>query len=177
MSLLEIVLTEYAPEDRVFLEQWWENADVLRFVHELKHQLIDRERGDLSGEMRVVGPKLRWMARDASSGTAVGFVSVEIIGQSGPRGKAGPVMPPFHGGVNIVVDPMRQCSGIGAATLKALFDLPQLADVVKLSGTVDATNAASLGMLRKLGLTPDGPAVKGMYPFTVPGPAASQSGT
>ncbi|NKY26902.1 hypothetical protein [Nocardia gamkensis] len=53
MSLFEIVLTEYVPEDRVFLEQWWENADVLHFVHELKHQLIDRERGELAGEMRV----------------------------------------------------------------------------------------------------------------------------
>ncbi|NKY56177.1 GNAT family N-acetyltransferase [Nocardia flavorosea] len=73
--------------------------------------------------------------------------------------------------MNIVIDPLRQEKGLGSAALKAVFDHPELADVVTLGGSVDVRNTASLGMLRKLGYVPSGPAVQGMIPFTIPGPA------
>ncbi|MBF6352040.1 hypothetical protein IU448_23930 [Nocardia flavorosea] len=93
------------------------------------------------------------MASDAHTRKPVGYVSVQVSGQGGPEGKASPVGPPFHGGVNIVVDPLAKRGGYGTAIIRALFDEPALADVETLGGAVDATNTGSLGMLRKLGVT------------------------
>jgi L-amino acid N-acyltransferase YncA len=78
---------------------------------------------------------------------------VQVTGQGGPEGKASPVVPPFRGGVNIVVDPHERRGGFGTAIIRALFEQPALADVETLGGAVDATNDGSLGMLRKLGVT------------------------
>ncbi|MGV9546200.1 GNAT family N-acetyltransferase [Nocardia beijingensis] len=180
MQLPEIVLTAYAPEDEAVLLLWWEDEEVLHYVGELAKQLRDVELGtETSPGRRIARPTLRWMARDPYTGTAVGYVSVQVTGQSGPDGKLSPVGPPYHGGVNIVVDPQRQCGGIGTAMLLALLEQSLLADVAMLAGSVDARNAGSLGMLRKLGVT----AVttekrrngKTFHSFTIPGPATRQN--
>lgn len=146
MSLPEIVLTEYAQEDKEILELWWKNADVLHFVHDLEKQEQGSMLGSKVAERRYIArPMMRLMVRDRRTDIPVGYVSVQVSGESWSRREEDPVLPPFHGGVNIVVDPERQCGGIGAATLEALLRLPQLADVVTLSGSVDATNTASRG--------------------------------
>ncbi|MET8778972.1 GNAT family protein [Nocardia sp. NPDC004654] len=178
MTLPEIVLTEYTPSDLPTLQQWWKDKDVLEYVHELEHQLEGDTPGSKVGAGKYIARRnVRFMVRDAVTGAAVGFICVQVTGASWTEREGEPVMPPFHGGVNIVIDPLRQHGGIGPAALKALFDHPKLENLVTLGGAVDAANKASLGMLRKLGYVPSGPAVKGMVPFTVPGPAARRSST
>ncbi|MEU1523959.1 GNAT family protein [Nocardia rhamnosiphila] len=175
MTLPEIVLTEYTSNDLPTLRQWWSDEDVLKYVHDLEHQLRRGTPGSKVGSGKYIArPLVRYMVRDAVSGVAVGFVSVQVTGSWSER-EGDPVMPPFHGGVNIVIDPVRQARGLGSAALKAVFDHPELAELVTLGGSVDARNAESLGMLRKLGYVPYGPIVKGMIPFTIPGPAAQRS--
>ncbi|MDE1674331.1 hypothetical protein PWJ90_32430 [Nocardia gipuzkoensis] len=83
--------------------------------------------------------------------------------------------------MNIVVDPQQHGRGIGTAMLLALLEQPLLADVATLGGSVDVTNAGSLGMLRKLGATAvttekrrDGTT---FHPFTIPRPGNSAEPT
>ncbi|MEV0685218.1 GNAT family protein [Nocardia sp. NPDC050378] len=174
MTLPEIALTEYTSRDMPTLRRWWEDEDVLKYVHDLEHQLSPGALGSKVGTGKYLArPLVRYMVRDAA-GVAVGFVSVQVTGSWTER-EDDPVMPPFHAGVNIVIDPLQQTKGFGSAALEAVFDRPELADVVTLGGSVDSRNEESLGMLRKLGFVPAGPARNGMIPFTAPGPAAPSS--
>jgi GNAT superfamily N-acetyltransferase len=159
---------------------WWEDEGVLHYVGELAKQLRDVELGtEMSPGRRIARPTRRWMARDPYTGTAVGYVAVQVTGQSGPEGKLSPVCPPYHGGVNLVVDPQRHRGGIGTTMLLALFEQPLLADVATLVGAVDATNASSLGMLRKLGATlvttEERRNGTTFHSFTIPGPATRRN--
>ncbi|MFI2335453.1 GNAT family N-acetyltransferase [Nocardia rhamnosiphila] len=160
MALPEIELTEYTSSDLPMLRQWWEDEDVLKYVHDLDHQMRPGRPGSKVGSGKYLArPLLRYMVRDAA-GVAVGFVSVQVTGSWTER-EDDPVMPPFHGGVNIVIDPLRQEKGLGSAALKAVFDHPELADLVTLGGSVDVRNQESLGMLRKLGYVQSGPRGEG----------------
>ena len=175
MQLPSFVLTEYTSQDEHILRLWGKDDRVLRFAHALEGQLQDSQVGFLmpSGR-RVARPTLRWIGRDRHSDAAVGYISVQITGKSGPGGQASPVGPPFYGGVNIVVDPQRHGMGIGPAMLTALFDQRLLADIAELGGTVAPENDHSLGMLRKLGITAKAAGNPGErhHCFTIPGPAA-----
>ncbi|MCP2298367.1 Protein N-acetyltransferase, RimJ/RimL family [Nocardia amikacinitolerans] len=158
MQLPAVVLTAYETKDKTALELWWEDKTVVDYLGALEKQLKewwDKTEADpvRNPGRRVAGPLLRWMAIDPNTGNPVGFVCVQVTGQGGPEGKASPVGPPFHGGVNIVVDPQERRGGFGTAIVRALFEQPALADVETLGGAVDATNTGSLGMLRKLGVT------------------------
>lgn len=152
LELIEYTHTKH----RAVLEQWWENENVVKFVGPLDKQLTDmQEKTETDPERgrRIHRPTLRWLAEDLNTSRLVGYVSVQVSGQGGSEGKASPVTPPFHGGVNIVVDPDAEPNGYGTAIVRALFRVPALADVETLGGAVDVTNTASLGMLRKLGVT------------------------
>lgn len=179
MPLLSIVLTEYTSEDEAVLRLWWENETVLSYLGSLDQQLDEVDPGtQRSPGQRIARPILRWMAREAHTGTPLGYVAVAVLYQSG-LDEPSPVRPPFYGGVNIVVDPGRRRRGIGTATLAALYEHLSLADVETLGGWVDSVNTRSVEMLRKL----DVPVVstdddrrdrKTFYHFTILGPAARQ---
>ncbi|MGV9741429.1 N-acetyltransferase family protein [Nocardia farcinica] len=180
MSLPEIVLTEYAQDDRAILEQWWEDKVVRGYLGPLDSQLRDKEVGWVrpSGE-RIARPTLRWMAKVVGTGGSVGYVSVEVAGQSGPNGSQSPVNPPFEGSLNIVVDPLIQCKGIGTAMLRALLEEPAAADLATLGGWVHGENAGGLGMLKKQDNVTWTTEERGRdadrqtwYGYTIPGPAA-----
>ncbi|WP_331760990.1 GNAT family N-acetyltransferase (plasmid) [Nocardia sp. NBC_01377] len=179
MAVPAVVLTEYTAEDEATLRQWWQDEAIRKYLGPLATVLQDPlERTAMSGG-RIARPTLRWMAHDQSTGVCVGYVSVQVTGQSGPDGKASPVGPPFHGGVNIVVDPRRQGSGFGTAVLRVLFEQPALSDVATLGGSVDVTNVGSLGMLRRLDLAGEDPEKRRdgttFQPFTIPGPATGKN--
>ncbi|MFG2447534.1 GNAT family N-acetyltransferase [Nocardia fluminea] len=174
MALPEVKFTEYTTSDLPTLRQWWEDEAVSKYVHDLEHQLWPGAVGSKVGSGKYLArPLVRYMVHDAAK-VAVGFVSVQVTGSWTER-EGDPVMPPFHGGVNIVIDPFRQEEGLGSAALKAVFGRPELADLMTLGGSVDTRNKESLGMLRKLGHVQSGPAERGMIPFTIPGPAAQSS--
>ncbi|MEU7768710.1 hypothetical protein AB0B25_26880 [Nocardia sp. NPDC049190] len=100
-----VELTEYTPKDRAVLGLWWENDAIVSYVGNLADLLRDREVGDPTPGGRIARRTLRWMARDPRTGAPVGYVSVQITGQSGPSGRLSPVEPPYHGGVCTAVDP------------------------------------------------------------------------
>lgn len=174
MCLPTVELTEFTPEFRSILDLWWETESFAGYVGDLEKLLRDQDVGSRMATGRIARPTLRWIAHDLPTCEPVGYVSVQVTGQSGPNGSQSPVERPFHGGVCIAVDPHQQRSGIGSAMLTALLAQPLLDDVATLGGAVDATNAGSLGMLRKLGVTKyttEVRAGKTFRHFTIPGPA------
>ncbi|WP_157978571.1 GNAT family N-acetyltransferase [Nocardia aurea] len=150
MELPEIDLTDFTSADLKVLELWWKNESIANYVGPLEHQLRPSVGGSrISAGIYRARPLQRWMARDPETSAPIGYVSVQVTGDGGPN-EGDPVNPPFHGGVNIAVDPKRQCGGIGTAILMALLTHADLADVATLGGVVEAKNHGSLGMLRKV---------------------------
>jgi RimJ/RimL family protein N-acetyltransferase len=101
-----------------------------------------------------------WVAVDAE-GVPVAQVGGEVYdrwcryteGPAGPvvdRVEPGPAM-----GLAYVVDPRRWRQGFGTATLRAVIDAPEVADVAVFAAGIEADNLASAGCAAAAGFAPD----------------------
>lgn len=171
MVLPLVEFSEYTPQDAAILRHWWKDEAVQRFLGPLTRQLQESILGmSMPGGGRIARPNVRLMVHD-SSGRPVGFVSVQVTGQG--ESPAGPIGPPFHAGVNLVVAPGRRRGGLGTAILAALHTHPLLAEMATFGGVVDEANSGSRGMTAKAGLPEGIKDGRGSRRFTVPGPAHS----
>lgn len=92
-----------------------------------------------------------WVAFD-DAGEAVAYIGGDVYDRWSVLGD-GPAM-----GFAYVVDPGRWRQGIGVATLLAVVDAPEVADVVLFAAGIEPDNVASTRCALAAGFTPDDPA-------------------
>lgn len=91
-----------------------------------------------------------WLAV-TGDGTPVAQIGGDVFDRwcEGDRTEPGPAM-----GFAYVVDPSRWRQGIGRATLRLMFDAPELADVIVFAAGIEPENQASTRCARSAGMHP-----------------------
>jgi RimJ/RimL family protein N-acetyltransferase len=139
------------------VQPWFEHPEVQRFLGgpdwPAREFRTDPGIGEMFRGRRVLRTH-SWVAVDLA-GEAVAQIGGDVYDRwitepATGRAEPGPAM-----GFAYVVDPRRWRSGYGTATLLAMMDAPEMADVRVFAAGIEPGNVASVRCAMAAGLTPD----------------------